>query len=607
MSIVKMKFASVITDYEHLDAMLLRSSKTGLLHPELAINIINEDNNGKTLVEENNYLEYISTLKNLGHSIGLEVMDKGFYDSSYTIEEIEQFIETFSKDIELSSCGDVILTQDDRQALDALSSLDYEALHACKYIHFSFGRLPIDSYKKLTYADSDIVDTCILHTNSQYHWVLVVTSNTYYGEVRRLLHTLFFEEIRIPNIDVHKVIDTYDKKLQDIYSFCTFNDNLYRLYEYVTVMDDDYMISGFIEAAKEEEYKKAFSDVPVRFEIVDPSERADLKVPTRLKNNWFFKPFEMYVEMYSLPDYNDFDPTVFVGLTYCLLFGIMFADLGQGFLLFLGGTILWDIMHKKTRLFGIISRIGLFSMVFGFLFGSVFGNEELLIPVHQALFGTEEKLIEVMASDATMTILIGAVSIGMILILLSMALNIYKNIRRKDWGELLFSTSGLAGLVFYGYVTYAAACMFLIEGEPFNPLLISIFVGLPFLCFFLKEPLTCAIEGHSIKPEEGWGAFVMQNIFELVVAILEYVSNTLSFMRVGGFVLSHAGMMLVVMTLVEMTGSAGIVVLIFGNIFVMGLEGLVVGIQTLRLEYYEMFSRYYDGGGKKFVALTSVE
>lgn len=79
----------------------------------------------------------------------------------------------------------------------------------------------------------------------------------------------------------------------------------------------------------------------------------------------------------------------------------------------------------------------------------------------------------------------------------------------------------------------------------------------------------------------------------------------MSYLRVGGFVLSHAGMMLVVMTLVEMTGKAGVAVLIFGNIFVMVLEGLIVGIQTLRLEYYEMFSRYYDAGGVQFNALSA--
>ena len=87
--------------------------------------------------------------------------------------------------------------------------------------------------------------------------------------------------------------------------------------------------------------------------------------------------------------------------------------------------------------------------------------------------------------------------------------------------------------------------------------------------------------------------------------ILIFVTNSLSYLRVGGFVLSHAGMMLVVMTLVKMTGNAGPVVFVLGNLFVMGLEGLIVGIQTLRLEYYEMFSRYFVGNGKKFTMISS--
>ena len=608
MSIVKMQFASVISDHEHLDAMLMASSRSGLLHPELAINIINEDNGGKVLNEENNYSDYLNNLKNLANSIGLTIKEREDSSKSYSKEEIESFIKDLSKDIELSSCGeDVLLTEDDRKALDKLSECDFEALHSCQYMHFDFGRLPLDSYKKLSYADNKTVETCILHSNSQYHWVVVATSNTFYGDVRKLLNSLFFEEIRIPNIDVHEVISRYEERLEDIYAFCLRNDELYHLYDYVTIMDDkDYTLSGFIPANKEEEYRAAFKDIPVTIKLEDPSERPDLKAPTLLKNNRFFEPFEMFVEMYSLPDYKDFDPTAFLGITYCLLFGIMFGDLGQGFLLFLGGTYLYDIKKKKNKLFGIISRIGIFAMVFGFLFGSVFGDEEILVPVHQTLFGTEHKLIEVMDGSYTMILLGGAVAIGMILILVSMGFNIYKNYKRKAWGELLFSTSGVAGFIFYSYVIFAAANMVLLGGNVLTAPFIIIFVVLPFICFLLKEPLTEKLEGKPMTPKEGWPSFIMQGLFEMIATILEYVSNTMSFLRVGGFILSHAGMMLVVMTLVGMTGVAGPVVFVIGNLFVMGLEGLIVGIQTLRLEYYEMFSRYYDGGGKKYVALASV-
>ena len=86
--------------------------------------------------------------------------------------------------------------------------------------------------------------------------------------------------------------------------------------------------------------------------------------------------------------------------------------------------------------------------------------------------------------------------------------------------------------------------------------------------------------------------FIVENFFEMFETLLSYVTNTMSFLRVGGFVLSHAGMMAVVMTLAHMVGSVGNpIVVIIGNAFVMAMEGLIVGIQVLRLEYYEIFSR----------------
>ena len=83
--------------------------------------------------------------------------------------------------------------------------------------------------------------------------------------------------------------------------------------------------------------------------------------------------------------------------------------------------------------------------------------------------------------------------------------------------------------------------------------------------------------------------------------MLSYLSNSMSFLRVGGFILSHAGMMAVVMSLSEMVGGAGSpIVVIIGNLFVMCLEGLIVGIQVLRLEFYEIFSRNFEGNGKPY-------
>ena len=141
------------------------------------------------------------------------------------------------------------------------------------------------------------------------------------------------------------------------------------MHAYILKDDEDYNLYGFVANSDLGRFKGMF-DEAITIETMDGYDA--IKKPTRLKNSWFFRPFEMFVKMYSLPDYTEIDPTPFLAITYCLLFGIMFGDLGQGALLFIGGLLL----EKKTgnQLAGIVGRCGIFAMIFGFLFGSVFGN-----------------------------------------------------------------------------------------------------------------------------------------------------------------------------------------------------------------------------------------
>jgi V/A-type H+-transporting ATPase subunit I len=139
--------------------------------------------------------------------------------------------------------------------------------------------------------------------------------------------------------------------------------------------------------------------------------------------------------------------------------------------------------------------------------------------------------------------------------------------------------------------------------SPLNALAIGVFVVIPLLVMFLKEAIERKIHHQEMFPD-GFGGFFTEAFFELFEIILSYITNTMSYMRVAGFVLSHAGMMLVVYNLMDMAGAGGPVVFVLGNIFVMALEGLIVGIQVLRLEFYEMFSRYYTGDGIAFKQLN---
>lgn len=126
--------------------------------------------------------------------------------------------------------------------------------------------------------------------------------------------------------------------------------------------------------------------------------------------------------------------------------------------------------------------------------------ETLLNPVHQSLFGVREKLFEVMDASATMPLLIGAVAIGAVLILMTMIINIYLNIKRKEMAEALFSQNGVAGFIFYGYIILFLIGMFMPDMLPFNPgskPLMILFIGVPVVLFFMKEPLNGLMKGEG--------------------------------------------------------------------------------------------------------------
>ena len=290
--------------------------------------------------------------------------------------------------------------------------------------------------------------------------------------------------------------------------------------------------------------------------------------------------------MYGVPAYNEIDPTSFVAITYSLIFGIMFGDVGQGLCLSIGGWLLYRF--KKMNLAAIIACAGVFSTIFGFMYGSIFGFEHV-IP-HLWLNPMEN----------VMTVLITAVAFGMALIIIAMILNIVNGIKAKDYEKIFFDTNGVSGLIFYTALITCVALIFTGNTLPGIGVLI-IFFGIPLLLIFLREPITHFIEKKKKLFPENKVMFFVESLFELFEILLSYVTNSISFLRVGAFAMSHAAMMGVVMLLAGAeSGNPNIFVIVLGNIFVAAMEGLIVGIQVLRLEYYEMFSRFYRGTGKEF-------
>lgn len=523
-------------------------------------------------------------------------------------------------------------------ALEQLShmenlSVSLDDIFASKYLQVRFGRLPSDSYQKLKYYDDRLFFFQPLSEEGEFVWGFCFTDKIHVAEVDEILSSLFFERVWIPEY-VHGVpgqtfehlrgaVEEADRELEAtdaliretidqnydmcsiLYATLQYLSRSFELRRHVSIHDSSFILVGFVPeketAGLEQKLHELDPDLTVEISAHDSDKR--FQAPTKLKNNFIVKPFEMFVDMYGTPAYNETDPTSFLAWTYILLFGIMFGDLGQG--LVIAGLGLFLDRVKKMNFGKILERIGLSAAVFGLVYGSVFGLEHLLDPFYINVLGLPGKPVEVMDGETINTLLLAAIALGVGLIVMAMIINVFTGLRNRDWEKALFSNNGVAGLVFYGAVL--AGLVSMLTGGP-NLFTLPYILGLlvlPILVIFLKEPLGRLAHGEHFELEGGIGSFIIEGFFELFDVVLSFVTNTLSFMRVGGFIISHAGMMSVVLTLTEMfTGAGSIVVLILGNIFVMALEGFIVGIQSLRLEFYELFSRYFDGQGIPYAPVS---
>ncbi|MEE3333162.1 MAG: V-type ATPase 116kDa subunit family protein [Ruminococcus sp.] len=503
-----------------------------------------------------------------------------------------------------------------------------EELLEMDYVKAVFGRMPKENLKKLGTENfkMDYIEFIPCMEEGSYVWAVYFVPVTMYDKADRLFSRLYFEKSTFGDMDeapekrykrlkadVEKLKSKFDqinKKIEDyakekekkILSYYT-KASEYNLYltirTHAMERGESFVLTGWVSEKKAESIRKRLEKI-VSIEVSVSSARDELQLnpPVKLKNNPLTRPFQFYTEMYGVPKYKEIDPTAFIAITYFTLFGIMFGDVGHGLCVILAGAFMW--FNRRMAIGKILMPCGFSGMIFGALYGSVFGFENGMDWFYKGILHMEEKPIEVMSSTFTNTILYVAVGIGMSLLCIAMCLNIYTSIRQGNVGKAIFDTSGFCGLIFYGMI-----CAGLVGLMIFNTNLFSVpyivIIAVAFVLIFLREPLSKLVNGDNDWKPESWGEFVLENLFESLEVLLSYVSNTMSFLRVAAFVLVHAGMMQVVFTLAETAGPVGYwPIFVIGNLLVCALEALLVSIQVLRLEYYEMFSRFYSGEGRPY-------
>lgn len=487
-----------------------------------------------------------------------------------------------------------------------------------KNVKVYIGEIVKSSWIKLkeNYENTKIL---VVHLGSNEYGesVMIFTPKVYESDMKYFLNSLSFNNIELPNVnfsfkdlikakknelkDLEKEQElieeekqtfknTYMQEILSLYYRYKIIEKIEELESHAVMTQSFVMLSGFVPESKISNLKnmieKVSDDVLIDFSE-DTKIPSIFKIPTKLKNNYVLKPFETLVKMYSIPNYKEVDPTPFFAITYMLLFGMMFGDVGQGLVFVLVGYMLSSKLGSLSK---IIQRIGVSSIVFGFLYGSVFGLENV-IPA-----------LIIRPMEDINNILIASIVVGVILVTIAYFIGFYNLNLRKEYAKLYFDKNGISGFIFYlGFLLFLINIAYFSSKIDTNVssmlTILSIAVMIITSCLmFFKPKLTEKFEKNSHKKEE---FSPVEGGFEMFETVMGFFSNTLSFIRVGAFAINHVGLFMAFHALGHMIGNSfgNILMIVIGNIVILVLEGLIVFIQAIRLQYYELFSKYFTGEG----------
>lgn len=392
----------------------------------------------------------------------------------------------------------------------------------------------------------------------------------------------------------------------------TYRGDIVRLKAFVPASDHDEITASLIEKFKgniritshmmeehpdeksKSEGKRIHGTESEEYDIEDEEEtKEELVVPSLIRPNKLFKPFTLLTRLYGITNYSELDPTPIVAITYPLLFGLMFGDVGQGLVLFLLGLLMAviNLKHKENSMYDagfLLMWLGLAATFGGFWYGSIFGYEE----VFHALF--------VNPMHEVTTILKMSIFVGVVHICIGWFLAMLNDIHNGKV-FLAFAEPFLKILMLIGGAFVIFNFGFDIDlwlspdTSPPYPILLTI---IPALLLLVAKPIG-RIFGVKYLKHESVGGLLGEQAVDVGETFLSILSNVASYSRVLALAMAHMGLMLVIMEIVAMFNSviAVVVIAVFGNLIVIVLEGMLAAIHALRLTFYEFFGKFYSADG----------
>jgi len=651
----EMTEVELIIPSKDLVAVAKALSGRGVFH-QLDSTYLGMENAGPSVWQEKagNYSTLERRVQAILQTLGLpeEYPAKTETDSLVELDVIHPVVDRIDEDVKGS--GDQLTSEKKRlellesqlRQLEPIAHVNYEvgSLQASSYLHSILGVIEADKVDRLQTSLGRVPHVFFtLKEDPKKPVVWLLGPRSASDNLERAAKSAFLNPLSLPDelngtpeqitVTLKKEVEVSKQKIAELEAALgklsqKYKDELKKLLWEVhisRVMADaivrfgqlrhTYVVVGWVPAADLENLtmrlKQASAEILI--EAIPTSRTGHHSgVPVALMNNKWLKPIQDLVTTFGRPSYGELDPTLLIALTFPILYGAMFGDWGQGIIMMVVGVLAHKrIFMKSLQSLGLLLvYCGFFATVFGLLYGSFLGFEghlmEEYLPFHFAP-------VWISPLENILTVLGLAIDAGIVILLFSYLLSLFNTIRARDWAHFWFGHTGVVAICFY--FCFLTVLNGLLGATPIAPKIAAAISQLP-LPFNILTPVFAfgvmfngffrnVVEEHRPLIEGGIGMFLVQSFMDLFEGAISMLSNTLSFVRVGAFAVAHGGLSLAIFSLAG--AEPGIkfwITILIGNIFIIGFEGLIVYIQTMRLHYYEILGKFFHGGGMRFEPLV---
>jgi V/A-type H+-transporting ATPase subunit I len=627
-------------------------AKQGLLHLLDSQKFIRQvgkvsDEEFQALMNRFTNLEQTVTTLCTDLSIGRKIRKDIEVEPEQEIDDLENAVKQIQKDLNVPSEQLKRIEQqreEKTQRLELLQSIseagpDLQTVQKFSYFYKAVGFIATKDIHRLEASLASIRAIFVpLTTIGNRSLIVVLCSQKEQETLNRALTSAYFERIELPDLGSENIYETITRleteitqltekkaqlnqelrntqadaveKLQTLREKILLALLILKAQQHYGKSSRSYIIMGWVPKSavrdlQDEVIRVTQGRVQIEVsapELVEEVQQGLIKIPILFNNPYLIRPFETVVFNYGTVAYKELDPTPIVALSFLVMFGMMFGDIGHGLVLFLIGYWLFKKFYQFMDYGIIVMECGVSSAIFGILYGSIFGVEHWLpaLWLHPA-----EKINQFMTF---------AIGFGVVMISLGVILNIVNSFQRKDYESGVLGHYGIVGGVFY-WICVGLGLKYAIQGHlGLSTTTLIILLAVPLGVIFFREPLGHVFfKKHDTEEKifpSGIGLFIMEAVIDIMDVVIRYLGNTVSFIRTAAFALAHGGLFIAVFSLADILGQlkgGGLwywIVIVLGNVVIIALEGLVVSIQTIRLEYYEFFSKFFKGGGEKFAPLT---